>query len=134
MGSTGQAVAPTTPLPQEAWDGAVERLAKKILQEQSPRMAMEVRGGLYELLAAGLPPDFILKQLLFKLIAGQSNDELKRKAIAAAAHFESTMRAGSKDSSTSRHSCSASWPISRLARASLATSGHCNLDVLGDFV
>jgi len=84
-------------LTKESWDTAIERVAKKILQEQSPRMAMEVRGHIYELLAACLPPDFIVKQLMFKLIADQRNDEVKQKCIAAAAHFESTMRAGSKD-------------------------------------
>merc|ERR1712039_1027062 len=85
------------PLPQEAWDIAVEKIAKKILQEQSPRMAMEVRGNMYELLAACLPADFIIKELLQKLLAECRSDDMKRKSIAAAAHFESTMRQGSKD-------------------------------------
>lgn len=86
-----------TALPQEAWDAALERVAKMILQEQSPRMAMEVRGRLYELMAACLPSDFILKQLLLKLIDDQSNDLLTQRSIAAAAHFEATMKQGSKD-------------------------------------
>merc|ERR1719221_2463617 len=84
-------------LPREAWEIAIDKVAKKILQEQSPKMAMEVRGNVYELLAACLPADFILKELLQKLIANQRNDSVKQKAIAAAAHFESTMRQGSKD-------------------------------------
>jgi replication factor C subunit 3/5 len=85
-------------LPVEAWDTAIDRVAKKILQEQSPRMAMEVRGNIYELMAACLPPDFILKELLFKLLAeARGGDNLHRQTIAAAAHFESTMRQGSKD-------------------------------------
>lgn len=84
-------------LPQEAWESAIDRVANKILKEQTPRMAMEVRGNVYELLAACLPPDFIIKELVQKLIAGQRNDQVKQKAIAAAAHFESTMRQGSKD-------------------------------------
>merc|ERR1712194_77293 len=86
-----------TALPTEAWDTAIDRVARKILQEQSPKCAMEVRGNLYELLAACLPPDFIIKELLKKLVASQRNDVLKQKAVAAAAHFESTMRQGSKD-------------------------------------
>lgn len=84
-------------LPQEGWDMAIEKVARKILQDQSPRCAMEVRGMLYELLAACLPADFILKQLMYRLIADQRDDVLKQKAMAAAAHFESTMRQGSKD-------------------------------------
>jgi len=84
-------------LPREAWEVAIDKVAKKILQEQSPKMAMEVRGNVYELMAACLPPDFILKELLNKLIAEQKHDGLKQKALAAAAHFESTMRQGSKE-------------------------------------
>lgn len=86
-----------TPLPQEGWEAAVEKIAKKILQEQSPKCAMEVRGMLYELMAACLPSQFILKQLLARLISEQRDDAVKQRAIAAAAHFESTMRQGSKD-------------------------------------
>jgi len=84
-------------LPQEAWETAIEKVARKILQEQSPRMAIEVRGNIYELLAACLPADFILKELMQKLIQNQRNDVVKQKTINAAAHFESTMRQGSKD-------------------------------------
>jgi len=90
-------LAKDMPLPEEAWDAAVNRIAKMILQEQSPKMAMECRGRLYELMAACLPADFILKELMLKLIAEQRNDELKQRALAAAAHFEATMRQGSKD-------------------------------------
>jgi len=86
-----------TPLPQEGWEAAVEKIARKILQEQSPKCAMEVRGMLYELMAACLPSEFILKQLLARLISEQKDDSVKQRAIAAAAHFESTMRQGSKD-------------------------------------
>jgi len=86
-----------TPLPQEGWEAAVEKIARKILQEQSPKCAMEVRGMLYELMAACLPSEFILKQLLARLISEQRDDSVKQRAIAAAAHFESTMRQGSKD-------------------------------------
>uniref|UniRef100_A0A7S2Q9E6 AAA+ ATPase domain-containing protein n=1 Tax=Zooxanthella nutricula TaxID=1333877 RepID=A0A7S2Q9E6_9DINO len=93
----GGLISGSATLPQEAWEGAIDKVAKKILQEQSPKMAMEVRGNVYELLAACLPPDFILKELMNKLIANQRNDSVKQKAIAAAAHFESTMRQGSKD-------------------------------------
>jgi len=85
------------PLPEEAWDAAISRVAKMILDDQSPRMAMEVRGKLYELLAACLPADFILKELMLKLVAASGNESLKQREIAAAAHFESTMKQGSKD-------------------------------------
>merc|ERR1712194_18038 len=95
--SGGGALSVDTTLPQEAWEMAIDRVARKILQEQSPKMAMEVRGNLYELLAACLPSDFIIKELLKKLIQNQRNDVVKQKAVAAAAHFESTMRQGSKD-------------------------------------
>lgn len=86
-----------TPLPQEGWESAIERVAKKILQDQSPKCAMEVRASLYELMAACLPADFILKELLNKLIVDQRDDKVKQGALAAAAHFESTLRQGSKE-------------------------------------
>jgi len=86
-----------TPLPQEGWESAIERVAKKILQDQSPKCAMEVRASLYELMAACLPADFILKELLNKLIIDQRDDKVKQGALAAAAHFESTLRQGSKE-------------------------------------
>eukprot|EP00930_Biecheleria_cincta_P087513 TRINITY_DN76739_c0_g1_i1.p1 TRINITY_DN76739_c0_g1~~TRINITY_DN76739_c0_g1_i1.p1 ORF type:complete len:363 (-),score=85.20 TRINITY_DN76739_c0_g1_i1:232-1320(-) len=94
--STG-ALSKDTPLPTEAWQTAIEKVARKILQEQSPKMMMEVRGNIYELLLACLPPDFIMKELLLRLLAEIRNDVVKQKAIAAAAHFESTMKQGSKD-------------------------------------
>jgi replication factor C subunit 3/5 len=84
-------------LPIEGWEMAVDKIAKKILQEQSPKCVMEVRSMLYELMAACLPSDFILKELMNKLLADQRDEKVKQGTIAAAAHFESTMRQGSKD-------------------------------------
>jgi len=86
-----------TQLPTEGWEGAIDKIAKKILQEQSPKCAMEVREQLYELMAACLPSDFILKELMAKLLVDQRDEKVKQGTIAAAAHFESTMRQGSKD-------------------------------------
>jgi len=93
----GSAFTKDSPIPAEGWEAAVGKIAAKILQEQSPKCAMEVRGMLYELMAACLPSEFILKELLKKLIANQQHDAVKQRAIAAAAHFEATMRQGSKE-------------------------------------
>ncbi|CAK9033781.1 unnamed protein product [Durusdinium trenchii] len=84
-------------VPSEAWQTAIDKVAKKILQEQTPRMAMEVRGNIYELLLACLPADFILKELVLRLVAEVKNEIVKQKAIAAAAHFNFTMKQGNKD-------------------------------------
>jgi replication factor C subunit 3/5 len=86
-------------MPKEAWETAVERVADMMLKEQTPRMVLEVRGRLYELLAACLPSDFILKELCSKLVneLPASKELLKVHCIAAAAHFEDTMAQGSKD-------------------------------------
>lgn len=84
-------------LPPQSWEVAIDKVVKKVLQEQSPRCAMEVRGMMYELMAASLPSDFLLKEMLLRLLNGVRDDSLKQKAIAAAAHFESTMKQGSKD-------------------------------------
>jgi replication factor C subunit 3/5 len=94
---SSQAISKDMPLPDEAWDAAITQVARMILREQSPKMAMEVRGKLYELMAACLPADFILKELMLKLVSEQKNDELKQRTMAAAAHFDATMRQGSKD-------------------------------------
>jgi len=83
--------------PREAWEQAIDRVAKKILSDQSPKMAMEVRANIYELLAACLPSVFILKELCKKLVAEQRVESLKQSTLAAAAHFESTMNQGTKD-------------------------------------
>lgn len=91
------ALTGSSALPQEAWELAVDKVARKILSEQSPKMALEVRGNVYELLAACLPGDFIIKELLQKLILGVRDEKVKQNAIMAAAHFESTMKEGSKD-------------------------------------
>lgn len=94
---SGAQTTATTQLPQEAWEGAIARVAQRILEEQTPKRCMEVRGALYELLAACLPADFILKELLNKLLRSIQNEPCKVTTIAAAAHFEATMRQGSKD-------------------------------------
>ena len=41
--------------------GAIEKTAKMVLTEQSPKQAMLVRSSLYELLAACVPSDILLK-------------------------------------------------------------------------
>jgi replication factor C subunit 3/5 len=84
-------------LPSEAWDIALEKCAQKILEEQSPKRAMEVRGMLYEFLAACLPGDFILKELLAKLLPAIQNEAYRATAVSAAAHFDALMRQGSKE-------------------------------------
>eukprot|EP00747_Dinoflagellata_sp_TGD_P161862 gnl/TRDRNA2_/TRDRNA2_178842_c0_seq1.p1 gnl/TRDRNA2_/TRDRNA2_178842_c0~~gnl/TRDRNA2_/TRDRNA2_178842_c0_seq1.p1 ORF type:complete len:356 (-),score=93.12 gnl/TRDRNA2_/TRDRNA2_178842_c0_seq1:131-1198(-) len=84
-------------VPPEAWEVAIEKVTKKMVQEQTPKMVMEVRGMLYELMAACLPADFILKEMCRRLAAEMNDEEVKQKTINAAAHFESTMRQGSKD-------------------------------------
>ncbi|CAJ1348826.1 unnamed protein product [Effrenium voratum] len=61
MQANASSLSKDVQLPEEAWQTAIAKVAKKILQEQSPRMAMEVRGNIYELLLACLPADFILK-------------------------------------------------------------------------
>lgn len=59
-------------------------------------MAMQVREKLNELMAASLPADFILKELVLRLIARTPNDEFKQRSVAMAAHFEHKLSMGSK--------------------------------------
>lgn len=59
----------------EPTDGYGGRKAARIVS------AREVRGNIYELLLACLPADFILKELMLRLVAEVKNDALKQKVF-----------------------------------------------------
>ena len=66
-----------------------------MLQEQSPKQLLKVRGKLYELLANCIPPDLIMRaitqDLLRKVPLG-----VKHEAVHHAALYESRMQGSSK--------------------------------------
>ncbi|KAI3705393.1 hypothetical protein L1987_75630 [Smallanthus sonchifolius] len=69
------------------WEEYVSEIASDIMQEQSPKRLFQVRGKLYELLVNCIPPEIILKKLLYELLK-KLGSELK--------HEEHRMRLGQK--------------------------------------
>lgn len=48
-------------IPEPDWEVYLKETAHLIIQEQSPKRLLEVRGRLYELLTHCIPPDVIFK-------------------------------------------------------------------------
>ncbi|XP_016544044.1 replication factor C subunit 3 isoform X2 [Capsicum annuum] len=82
-------------IPPMDWEQYVSEIASDIMKEQSPKRLFEVRGKLYELLTNCIPPEIILKRLLFELLK-KLDSELKHEVSNWAAHYEHRMRLGQK--------------------------------------
>ncbi|PHT37162.1 Replication factor C subunit 3 [Capsicum baccatum] len=82
-------------IPPMDWEQYVSEIASDIMKEQSPKRLFEVRGKLYELLTNCIPPEVILKRLLFELLK-KLDSELKHEVSNWAAHYEHRMRLGQK--------------------------------------
>ncbi|XP_033097589.1 replication factor C subunit 3-like [Anneissia japonica] len=77
------------------WEIFLRETANKIVQEQSPKMLLEVRGRLYELLTHCIPADIIMKALLKELILN-CDGQLKSEITQIAAFYEHRLQMGSK--------------------------------------
>ncbi|KAK7503849.1 hypothetical protein BaRGS_00004972 [Batillaria attramentaria] len=77
------------------WEVFLRDTATMIVQEQSPRRLLEVRGRLYELLSHCIPADVIIKGLLQELLSN-CDGELKTEVVQSAAHFEHRLQNGQK--------------------------------------
>lgn len=82
------------PLPD--WELFIVKLARDILQEQSPSKLIAARDMLYELLSNCIPGDVIMQTLVRELMKSL-DDELKHEVAHWAAYFEHRMRMGNKD-------------------------------------
>ncbi|CAH9102374.1 unnamed protein product [Cuscuta europaea] len=82
-------------IPPMDWEEYVAEVASDIMKEQSPKRLFQVRGKLYELLSNCIPPDVILKRLLFELMK-KLDSELKHEVCHWAAYYEHRMRLGQK--------------------------------------
>jgi replication factor C subunit 3/5 len=69
-------LSPDQPILLPDWELFICRLAREILQEQSPSKLMQARDMLYELLTNCIPPDVILQTLTRELMKAL-DDELK---------------------------------------------------------
>ncbi|KAM0022981.1 putative AAA+ ATPase domain, DNA polymerase III, clamp loader complex, gamma/delta/delta subunit [Helianthus debilis subsp. tardiflorus] len=82
-------------IPPMDWEEYVTEIASDIMKEQSPKRLFQVRGKLYELLVNCIPPEIILKRLLFELLK-KLDSELKHEVCHWAASYEHRMRLGQK--------------------------------------
>ncbi|XP_065851751.1 replication factor C subunit 3 [Euphorbia lathyris] len=82
-------------IPPMDWEEYVSEIASDIMREQSPKRLFQVRGKLYELLINCIPPQIILKRLLYELLK-KLDEELKHEVSHWAAYYEHRMRLGQK--------------------------------------
>lgn len=93
-GAAGQTAAVALPLPD--WELYICRLARDILQEQSPARLLQARDMLYELLTNCIPADVIIRTLLRELCKSL-DDDLKHELVHWAAYYEHRAQQGSKE-------------------------------------
>jgi replication factor C subunit 3/5 len=89
-------LSPDQPILLPDWELFICRLAREILQEQSPSKLMQARDMLYELLTNCIPPDVILQTLTRELMKAL-DDELKHELIYWSAYYEHRVQMGSKE-------------------------------------
>ncbi|KAK4272358.1 hypothetical protein QN277_020926 [Acacia crassicarpa] len=82
-------------IPPMDWEEYISEIASDIMKEQSPKRLFQVRGKLYELLINCIPPEIILKRLLYELLK-KLDAELKLEVCHWAAYYEHRMRLGQK--------------------------------------
>ncbi|KAI5454556.1 Replication factor C (RF-C) subunit [Naganishia albida] len=77
------------------WETYCGKIADLIVQEQSPKRLLEIRGKIYELLSHCIPPTIIMKTITEGVLA-KSDNEIKPQIIHWAAHYELRMQQGAK--------------------------------------
>ena len=78
------------------WELYIQRVAREVLQEQSPSKLIHVREMLYELLGNCIPPDVIMETLTKELMKSL-DDSIRHEVAYWAAFYEHRIRTGSKD-------------------------------------
>jgi replication factor C subunit 3/5 len=78
------------------WELYICRMAREIMQEQSPAKLLQVRDMLYELLTNCIPPEVIMTTLTKELMKSL-DDQLKHELIYWSAFYEHRIQIGSKD-------------------------------------
>ncbi|KAJ8763204.1 hypothetical protein K2173_025589 [Erythroxylum novogranatense] len=82
-------------IPPMDWEEYISEIASDVMREQSPKRLFQVRGKLYELLTNCIPPEIILKRLLYELLR-KLDEELKHEICHWAAYYEHRMHMGQK--------------------------------------
>lgn len=78
------------------WELYIMKLAREVLQEQSPSKLLQVRDMFYELLTNCIPADIIMTTLTRELMK-PLDDELKHELAHWAAYYEHRIQLGSKE-------------------------------------
>lgn len=91
----GSALTKEMPVQLPDWEVYIARLAREILQEQSPSRLIAARDMLYELLTNCIPPDVIM-QVLARELMRTMDDSLKHEVSHWAAYYEHRMCQGQK--------------------------------------
>ncbi|XP_057862578.2 replication factor C subunit 3 isoform X2 [Cryptomeria japonica] len=77
------------------WEQYISEIASDIVNEQSPKRLFMVRGKIYDLLVNCIPPEVVLKRLVFELMK-KLDSELKHEVCHWAAYYEHRMHLGQK--------------------------------------
>jgi replication factor C subunit 3/5 len=86
---------PDQTIPECDWEVFLRETASMIVEEQTPKKILDVRGRIYELLTHCIPPDIIFKGLLVELVAN-CDGEVKSEVTQIAAEYEHRLQLGSK--------------------------------------
>ncbi|KAI9363825.1 DNA clamp loader [Pilaira anomala] len=78
------------------WEMAIAKVAKLILEEQTPARLLMVRSHLYDIITKCIQSSVIIKRLTFFLI-DKMDEPMKLKVIERAAFHEHRLRLGAKD-------------------------------------
>lgn len=82
-------------LPIPDWEAVLDKEAQDIVKNRSVRMIAEARATNYELLAHCIPPQIVLKSLLFKILSRVSTS-VAPQIIECGAQYDHRLRMGSK--------------------------------------
>lgn len=83
------------PITEPDWEVFLKQTAASIIEQQTPKRILEVRGKLYELLTHCIPADVIIKGLLAEL-APNCDGLMKSEVVQLAAYYEHRLQLGTK--------------------------------------
>lgn len=77
------------------WEYYVDDMARLLLEEQSPARLLLLRNKTYELLSNCIPPELVMRTLVFALLR-RTDDQIKAEIVQYAADMDHRLRTGSK--------------------------------------
>lgn len=80
---------------QSDWECFVDDMARLLLDEQTPARLLLLRNKTYELITNCIPPEMVLKRLVFALLR-RVDDQIKAEVVRCAAVMEHRIHTGSK--------------------------------------